>query len=289
MTAPPESTAARGAVLAPPPATTPAPEPGQAAPGPAGLAASSAAGTTRAPLPEFEAEHTGSFERFLVGTFVAVPLLAVFAAIPLLWGWGLGWHDAVIALAMYWISGLGVTVGFHRYFTHKSFKAKRPLRIALAICGNLAIEGPVLVWVADHRRHHKYSDKEGDPHSPWRFGDDWKALTKGLVFAHVGWLFDPNKTSLEKFCPDLLADSDIRKVSKSFPAAVAASPHLRQGGVRVAGQVEERGLAGDRILRRVLAQSASCRPHLRASWRAEGPARLERPGHLGIREAGLGL
>ncbi len=223
MTAPPESTAARGAVLAPPPATTPAPEPGQAAPGPAGLAASSAAGTTRAPLPEFEAEHTGSFERFLVGTFVAVPLLAVFAAIPLLWGWGLGWHDAVIALAMYWISGLGVTVGFHRYFTHKSFKAKRPLRIALAICGNLAIEGPVLVWVADHRRHHKYSDKEGDPHSPWRFGDDWKALTKGLVFAHVGWLFDPNKTSLEKFCPDLLADSDIRKVSKSFPAAVAAS------------------------------------------------------------------
>jgi stearoyl-CoA desaturase (delta-9 desaturase) len=211
MTASPETTTPRGAVLAPPPTTGTTPEPDQAA------------RTTRAPLPEFEPEATGSLERFLVGTFVAVPLLALLAAVPLLWGWGLGWHDVVIALAMYWISGLGITVGFHRYFTHKSFKAIRPLRIAMAICGNLAIEGPVLVWVADHRRHHKYSDKEGDPHSPWRFGSDWKALTKGLAFAHVGWLFDPNKTSQEKFCPDLNADPDIRRVSKSFPAAVAVS------------------------------------------------------------------
>ncbi len=77
--------------------------------------------------------------------------------------------------------------------------------------------------MSDHRRHHKYSDKEGDPHSPWRFGTDWKALTKGLLWAHTGWLFDPNQTSQEKFSPDLLADSAIRKTDKLFVAWVAVS------------------------------------------------------------------
>jgi stearoyl-CoA desaturase (delta-9 desaturase) len=87
----------------------------------------------------------------------------------------------------------------------------------------MAIEGPVLVWVADHRRHHKYSDKEGDPHSPWRFGNDWKALTKGFLYAHMGWMFNPNRTSQQKFCPDLLADPPIRRVSNAFPLWVAVS------------------------------------------------------------------
>ena len=149
--------------------------------------------------------------------------MALLAAIPLLWGWGLGWHDVVIALVFYWVSGLGITVGFHRYFTHGSFKAKTGLRVALAIAGSLAIEGPVITWVSDHRRHHKYSDKEGDPHSPWRYGDDWKALSKGLVYAHIGWLFDPNKTSQEKFSPDLLADHRIKSVDRWFPGLVAVT------------------------------------------------------------------
>src|SRR5580704_11549404 len=168
--------------------------------------------------PDLEDEPNSTFQRFLVGLFVAIPLLALIAAIPLLWGWGLGWHDIVIALVFYWVSGLGVTVGYHRYFTHGSFKAKTGFRVAMAIAGSLAIEGPVITWVSDHRRHHKYSDKEGDPHSPWRYGDDWKALSKGLVYAHIGWLFDPNKTSQEKFSPDLLADRRIRTVDKLFPA-----------------------------------------------------------------------
>ena len=99
------------------------------------------------------------------------------------------------------IAGYGITMGFHRHFTHGSFKAAEPLQVALGIAGSLAIEGPVLVWVADHRRHHKYSDKEGDPHSPWRFGNDWKALTKGFLYAHMGWMFNPNRTSQQKFCP----------------------------------------------------------------------------------------
>ena len=173
--------------------------------------------------PDIADEPNSMFQRVLVGLFVAIPLVALVAAIPLLWGWGLGWHDVIIALVFYWVSGLGVTVGYHRYFTHGSFKAKTGLRVALAIAGTLAIEGPVITWVSDHRRHHKYSDKEGDPHSPWKYGEDWKALTKGLLFAHIGWLFDPNKTSQEKFSPDLLADRKVWRVDRSFPALVAVS------------------------------------------------------------------
>jgi stearoyl-CoA desaturase (delta-9 desaturase) len=178
----------------------------------------------KTPRSDYEEEKTSNFQRFLVALFVAIPFLALVAAIPLLWGWGwLGWHDVVIALPFYWVSGLGVTVGYHRYFTHGSFKAKTGLRVAMAIAGSLAIEGPVITWVSDHRRHHKYADKEGDPHSPWRYGEDWKALSKGLVYAHIGWLFDPNKTSQEKFSPDLLADTKIKKVDAWFPGLVAVS------------------------------------------------------------------
>jgi stearoyl-CoA desaturase (Delta-9 desaturase) len=190
---------------------------------PAGTIGGTAATQPRAARSDFADEPNSAFQRFLVGLFVAIPMVALVAAIPLLWGWGLGWHDVIIALVFYWGSGLGVTVGYHRYFTHGSFKAKAGLRVALAIAGSLAIEGPVITWVSDHRRHHKYSDREGDPHSPWRYGDDWKALSKGLLYAHIGWLFDPNKTSQEKFSPDLLADSPIRRVDRWFAGLVAVS------------------------------------------------------------------
>jgi stearoyl-CoA desaturase (Delta-9 desaturase) len=175
------------------------------------------------PLPDLQPEPIGAGEKTLVGLFVVVPLLALIAAVPLAWGWGLGWHDIVIAVVFYLVSGLGISMGFHRHFTHGSFKAVPAFRVALAIAGTLAIEGPVLTWVADHRRHHKYSDREGDPHSPWRFGSDWRALTKGLAFAHIGWMFDGNHTSQEKFCPDLLADNNIRRVSGSFTVLAATS------------------------------------------------------------------
>jgi len=175
------------------------------------------------PRPEIEPEPAGPVEKILIATFVVVPTLALIAAIPVAWGWGMGWHDVILALVFYAISGLGISMGFHRHFTHSSFKANRPLRIALAIAGSMAIEGPVLTWVADHRRHHKYSDKEGDPHSPWRFGTDWKALVKGLMWAHMGWMFDGKHSSQEKFCPDLLADTTISRISADFPIWVAVS------------------------------------------------------------------
>jgi stearoyl-CoA desaturase (Delta-9 desaturase) len=189
---------------------------------PAAVLTPSAPAPSRA-RPDLESEPESIGSRILVGVFVAVPLLAVLAAVPLAWGWGVGWHDVVIAVAFYYVTGLGISMGFHRYFTHGSFKATRAFKIVLAVAGTLAIEGPVLVWVADHRKHHKYSDREGDPHSPWRFGSDWKALAKGLGYAHVGWLFDRGRTSQQKFCPDWLADPDIRRISGWFTQLTVVS------------------------------------------------------------------
>jgi stearoyl-CoA desaturase (delta-9 desaturase) len=156
------------------------------------------------------------WEQFALGVLVFVPFAALVAAIPVMWGWGLGWHDVVIAFVMYAISGHGVTIGYHRLFTHKSFKANRWLRIALAFAGGMAIEGPVVRWVADHRRHHAFSDRDGDPHSPWRFGNTFGALVKGLAYAHIGWLFDPQQTDAKRYAPDLVADQDIVRVSRLF-------------------------------------------------------------------------
>ncbi|HET9141874.1 acyl-CoA desaturase [Actinophytocola sp.] len=148
--------------------------------------------------------------------FIVGPFLALLAAVPLTWGWGVGWVDLVLAAAFYVVTCLGVTVGFHRYFTHRAFKAKRGVRIALAIAGSMALQGPILHWVADHRRHHAFSDRDGDPHSPWAFGTSPAALVRGFWHAHMGWIFDRKLTNQERFAPDLLADKDIRRVHRQF-------------------------------------------------------------------------
>ncbi|HZE48032.1 MAG TPA: acyl-CoA desaturase, partial [Jatrophihabitantaceae bacterium] len=111
----------------------------------------------------------------------------------------------------------------HRLFTHGSFKANRGLRIALAAAGSLAVEGPVIRWVADHRRHHAFSDRDGDPHSPWRYGETTGALAKGMFHAHIGWLFDLEHTNREKYAPDLMRDPDIRRISDGFFVGVLVS------------------------------------------------------------------
>ena len=156
-------------------------------------------------------------------TFVVVPFAALLAAIPLIWNGALNWTYAGIALFFYVLSGLGVTIGFHRYLTHASFKANRPLRVALALAGSLAVQGEVIQWVADHRRHHAFSDVEGDPHSPWRFGTTFGALVKGLWYAHMGWLFHREFSNRDRFAPDLVADKDIRKIDQLFGLVVLAS------------------------------------------------------------------
>jgi stearoyl-CoA desaturase (Delta-9 desaturase) len=174
------------------------------------------------PKPVFEGRKRRG-EQFALYAVVTVPLLAFLAAIPVAWGWGMGWTDLGLFLGFYIVSGLGITVGYHRLFTHGSFKANRPLRIGLAVAGSLAIEGPVIRWVADHRRHHAYSDREGDPHSPWRYGETLPALLKGLGWAHIGWMFDEMHTNREKYTPDLMRDKDVRLVDRLFPLWFATS------------------------------------------------------------------
>src|SRR5580692_7569281 len=110
------------------------------------------------------------WQQLALALFIAVPFIALIVAVPVLWGWGLSWQDVVIAVAMYVITGHGITVGFHRYFTHRAFRARRWVEVTMAIAGSMAIEGPIVRWVADHRKHHRFSDRSGDPHSPWRYG-----------------------------------------------------------------------------------------------------------------------
>jgi stearoyl-CoA desaturase (delta-9 desaturase) len=155
-------------------------------------------------------------EQVALALFILVPFAALVAAVPVAWGGWLGWTDVAIAVPMYFLTCGGVTVGFHRGFTHRSFKPNRATKIALAVLGSMAIQGPVVRWVADHRKHHKFSDKDGDPHSPWKYGDTVGALWKGLWHAHMGWLFDEEQTPQHKFAPDLIKDRDIVVVSRLF-------------------------------------------------------------------------
>ncbi len=155
--------------------------------------------------------------------FVTIPFAALLAAVPVMWGWGLSWVDVGLFVVFYCVGTAGIGDGNHRLFTHNSFEAKQPLRVALALAGFFAIEGSVTQWVADHRRHHRYSDHEGDPHSPWRFGESFWGLTKGLFYAHIGWLFNRDVTNRTRFAPDLVADPVIQRTDRFFGPVVAAS------------------------------------------------------------------
>ena len=191
------------------------------------MAVRRAAGTTvldppASPKPMFGPQRTTS-EHVLVYVFILAPFLALIAAVSLAWGWGLSWLNVGLAAGFYALTGIAVTVGLHRLFTHGSFKAARPLRIVLAVAGMMAMQGEVTEWVADHRRHHAFSDRDGDPHSPWRYGSGAVALARGFWHSHLGWIFNRGKTNLARFAPDLVADRDIRVVDRLVPLWMALS------------------------------------------------------------------
>ena len=157
-------------------------------------------------------------DRIATGTITLVPFIALGVVGWQVWNDLLHWSDVAVFLIMYVITGLGVTVGFHRHLTHRSFKAKRWVRGGLAIMGSMAIEGPVTAWVADHRKHHAFSDKEGDPHSPHvGHGGGLRGAFAGLFHAHVGWLFiHTHRGAKARYAPDLQKDPLIRWVDKTF-------------------------------------------------------------------------
>ncbi len=157
-------------------------------------------------------------DRIITGLVTVVPVLALGLVAWQLWAVALGWNDIFVFLVMYALTGAGITVGFHRLFTHRSFKTRRPVRIALAAFGSMAIEGPIISWVADHRKHHAFSDREGDPHSPHvEHGHGFKGALKGLAHAHVGWLFIHTQRGRKtRYAPDLMRDRDIAWIDRTF-------------------------------------------------------------------------
>mgnify|MGYP000372923181 CR=1 FL=1 len=151
---------------------------------------------------------------------VGVPFLGVITAMVMAWGTALDWTHLIVFVALYLATGLGITVGFHRLFTHRSFKAPRPLELLLGVLGSMAVEGPLFEWVAGHRRHHQHSDDEGDPHSPHHHGDDLMGTLRGLWHAHAGWLFLKSSRELPRYVGDLRKDAGLRLVNDLFPVWV---------------------------------------------------------------------
>ena len=162
-------------------------------------------------------------DRIITGTVTVLPVLALGVVAWQLWNDALGWSDVIIFLFAYPSTALAITVGFHRHFTHRAFKCRRWVRGTLAIFGSAAIEGNIISWVADHRKHHAFSDEEGDPHSPHvDHGHGWRGALKGLWHAHVGWLFiHTQRGNRERYAPDLLADPLIRWIDRTFVLWVA--------------------------------------------------------------------
>jgi stearoyl-CoA desaturase (delta-9 desaturase) len=163
-------------------------------------------------------------DRIITGTVTVIPFVALGIVGWQVWNDLLRWSDVAVFLIMYVLCGLGVTVGFHRHLTHRSFKTSRWMRGLLAIFGSVAIEGPVISWVADHRKHHTYSDQEGDPHSPHvGHGGGLGGALKGLLHAHVGWLFiHTHRGARDRYARDLIADPVVSWVDRTFVVWVLA-------------------------------------------------------------------
>ena len=153
-----------------------------------------------------------------------VPFLAVIAAGVLSWNSILHWSDVAIFVVMYLVAGLGVTVGFHRLLTHRSFATYKPIAYALAIAGSMSVQGPVIGWVADHRKHHAHTDEEGDPHSPHvGHGAGVMGAIKGLWWAHLGWLLDRHRQAdPARYARDLREDAGMRRISRAFVPIILA-------------------------------------------------------------------
>jgi stearoyl-CoA desaturase (delta-9 desaturase) len=156
---------------------------------------------------------------------VVIPFLATVAAIVLLWDSLVSPADLGIAAVMYIVTAVGITVGFHRLLTHRSFQTSKPMEYLFAVLGSLAVQGPVIAWVADHRKHHAHTDEEGDPHSPHvGHGEGVAGVLTGLWHAHSGWLLSTQgRADWKRYARDLYEDSGMRTIARRFVPLVGAS------------------------------------------------------------------
>jgi stearoyl-CoA desaturase (delta-9 desaturase) len=159
----------------------------------------------------------------VTGLIVLGPFAGLAYAVWTQWGRGLGAVNLSLAAFLYLLTGFGVTAGFHRCFTHRSYRARPVLRAGLAIAGSMSFQGQVIGWVAIHRRHHAFTDRPGDPHSPYRYGTSALAQLHGAAHAHLGWLFGDEYSDPARYAPDLLADTAMRRISKAFPILCVVS------------------------------------------------------------------
>ena len=184
--------------------------------------------------------------RAVTGFVTVAPFVFLIVAMWQTWNENLHWYDLVVFAITYIPIGLGVTVGLHRHLTHRSFKTSPFLRGLLAALGSAAIEGPVISWVADHRKHHAFSDRPGDPHSPHVDSElGWRGALRGLAHAHVGWLFlHDQRAAKERYAPDLLADPVIQFVNSTTLMWVLLGLAVPFGlGVAIGGSIGA-GLTG---------------------------------------------
>ncbi len=176
------------------------------------------------PAPDGSGSSQGAWWQRLLSLFiVCAPFAALGIVIAQTLAGAFAWRNVILAVIFYVVVAHGVTVGYHRLFTHGGFEANRPLKIALAILGSMSFQGSVIGWVADHRRHHRFSDREGDPHSPVRPKGQPFARLRGVAHAHIGWFFEHASTNREKFAPDLLADRDLVVIDRLFVPLSAAT------------------------------------------------------------------
>ncbi|HET6246825.1 MAG TPA: acyl-CoA desaturase [Tepidisphaeraceae bacterium] len=154
---------------------------------------------------------------------IIIPFLIFLTIGLLLWGRGLNGVQLGVMFAMYLLTGFGVTVGYHRLFTHKAFETPKFMRITLAVLGSMSVQGPLLWWVAMHRRHHHHSDADGDPHSPHLHGESLKSLIAGAWHSHAGWLFKPDAPNATRYVVDLIKEKPLKLISELYPLWAALS------------------------------------------------------------------
>jgi stearoyl-CoA desaturase (delta-9 desaturase) len=155
-------------------------------------------------------------QRRIAALVVVLPFLGTLFAVYQAFAWGVGALELGILALMYTLCTLGANVGLHRHFAHRSFSAHRPVRVGLAILGAMASQGPLVTWVAAHRRHHAYSDRPGDPHSPNMHGAGWRGMLAGLWHAHYGWMFAAETTDWGRFARDVLQDRTLFKIHQTY-------------------------------------------------------------------------
>ncbi len=170
------------------------------------------------PADEHDHDHVMPLGQRIVNLLaILVPLAGLIAAMVLMWGWGLTWVELTLMAVMYLLTGFGVTVGYHRLFTHKSFETGRVMTAILGVLGSMSVEGPITRWVAFHRKHHQHSDTDEDPHTPHSHGGGIVNVMRGFWRAHAGWLFERMPSDLDRYIPDLKKDRLVRVLSQLFP------------------------------------------------------------------------